>query len=90
MSLKQRVVSEVGLDGATVVLCTREKVALLSRSGLMFWVDYSERKDLQRIASTEGQTMWVYFAKHNNSVVSLVVNNGESIEDLPKIDSVQV
>jgi hypothetical protein len=89
MSLK-RVVSEVGLDGATVVLCTKERVALLGRTGVLFWIDYSDRKDLQHIFFREGERAWVYYAKVNQKVVSFVRDNGEKIEDLPKIDSVEV
>jgi len=89
MSLK-RVVSEVGLDGTTVVFCAKDRIAFLGRSGYLFWVDLSERRDLKNIHLSEGETAWVYYAKVNHQVVSFMKSAGENIEDLPKIDSVEV
>lgn len=82
--------SDVGLVGATVVSFTREKASFLSSNGLLFWVDFSERKDLQFVSLREGQTAWVYYAKVNGQIVSFLPMNGERLEDLPPIDSVEV
>lgn len=86
----KRVVSEVGLEGATCFYSTKERIAFLTRSGIILWVELSERKDLSGMSAKEGECAWVYYAKHNNKVVSFMPNGGEAIEDLPKIDSVQV
>ena len=90
MSAKQRVVSEVGLDGATVFYSTKELAAFLTKSGLILWVEFSERKDLGKMVPNEGGCVWVYYAKHNNRVISFLPSNGEDIAELPKIDSVQL
>lgn len=90
MNAPKRVVSEVGLDGATVFYVTRERAAFLTRGGLLLWVDFSDRKDLSAIPIREGECTWIYFAKHNNSVVSFMRDAGEKVEDLPRIDTVEV
>lgn len=92
MSTRNVVVSEVGLDGATVGFRGKDRVALLATTGILFWIDLSERKDLASAYSSlrEGDCVWVYYAKQNQSVVSIVPFGGETIEDLPKLDNVEI
>ena len=83
-------VSGVGVSAATVVYATKERIGFLTDGGVVFWIDLDSRRDLQGIMSKEGELAWVYFAQTNSQVVSVMRHSGETFEELPKIDSVEV
>lgn len=80
---------DVSVSGGTVIFVCAERVGILLDDYILAWVLNSE-KMVMPFPVKEGQMLWVYIARGIQKVILLVENNGEKIEDLPKLDPIEV
>lgn len=76
--------------GATVWHFVKDQwLVLLTRSGLLFWVDLASNRAYSR-RWAEGQLVWVYYVEEGSRFVSVVENGGESLDSMPDLGFVEL
>lgn len=90
--LQKKRLSKVLIVGCTVFLVSRERIGLSGSDSIIYWIDLGEArgKQFSGLNLKEGEMLWIYYAKENFSVISILRHNGEKIEDLPEIGDVEI
>lgn len=89
--MNQKKFCDVSVLGATVWFFIKEqRIGFHDVTGVLYWIDLGMEKDFSQMAFKEGQAVWIYVAKEIQRVVSVLYNDGEKIEDLPKMEPIVV